>query len=530
MPQHEVIIVGSGAAGTWAAAELARQKKNVLVLDVGHRPPPGDRLTGNFHSLRKTDDSQGRYLIGEAFESLHNISGDYLSPKLKSPRFRFVTAQAGDLCPVTAPNFTAVQSLAFGGLANAWGAGAYRYTQEDLAGFPVSQNDLDPFYDEITEKIGISGAKDDLSPYFGSARGLQPAHPMDRISETLMTGYGKKRTLFRKHHFSIGVPRLAVLSRPLGDRPACPYDNLTFWEPKLDYLYTPALTLAPLIERKSIQYADKCLVTRYEEKDGEVLVFAKHSETGEERKFTAKRLILAAGALNSARLALASHHDYASRLPILDNLISMTPFLRPTAIGQTVDSRSHGLAQLNMVYDGPKSPERLQATLYSFQSLLSSEVIMDFPLALRGNLAACRQILPALLLVTFFYPDSAKPENFLQLEENGSLKIKYDSLPEVGEVENELISVMRRLFFLSHRKLVRPYRPGNGIHYGGTLPMGRTGRYACGADGRLNADKLVYVADGAAFPRLAAKNHTLTIMANAMRVAREAGRSLGGGS
>jgi choline dehydrogenase-like flavoprotein len=46
-------------------------------------------------------------------------------------------------------------------------------------------------------------------------------------------------------------------------------------------------------------------------------------------------------------------------------------------------------------------------------------------------------------------------------------------------------------------------------------------------DGRLAGMKFVYVADAATFPTLPAKNHSFTIMANAMRIADAVRLSLG---
>ncbi len=49
---------------------------------------------------------------------------------------RFITEHAAKLSPMRAHNFDAVMSFALGGLANAWGAGLYRYNEEDLRGLP----------------------------------------------------------------------------------------------------------------------------------------------------------------------------------------------------------------------------------------------------------------------------------------------------------------------------------------------------------------------------------------------------------
>ena len=74
--------------------------------------------------------------------------------------------------------------------------------------------------------------------------------------------------------------------------------------------------------------------------------------------------------------------------------------------------------------------------------------------------------------------------------------------------------------FLATAAIAKHASPGEGIHYAGTLPMSDSpGRYQLHRDGRLEGTRSVYVCDGACFPRLPAKNHTYTIMANAHRIA-----------
>ena len=62
---------------------------------------------------------------------------------------------------------------------------------------------------------------------------------------------------------------------------------------------------------------------------------------------------------------------------------------------------------------------------------------------------------------------------------------------------------------------------GSALHFAGTLPMtAAPSAYQTDRDGRLHGTSAVYIVDGACLPRLAAKNATLTIMANALRIGR----------
>ncbi len=64
---------------------------------------------------------------------------------------------------------------------------------------------------------------------------------------------------------------------------------------------------------------------------------------------------------------------------------------------------------------------------------------------------------------------------------------------------------------------------GTAVHYGGTLPFEEDGEpfLTCRPDGRLNGTRSIYLADSAPWRFLPAKGLTLTIMANARRVAGE---------
>jgi len=64
---------------------------------------------------------------------------------------------------------------------------------------------------------------------------------------------------------------------------------------------------------------------------------------------------------------------------------------------------------------------------------------------------------------------------------------------------------------------------GASVHYAGTLPMTTEDRpWTTRPDGSSRDFGNLFIADGATFPFLPAKNLTFTLMANAVRIARGA--------
>lgn len=63
--------------------------------------------------------------------------------------------------------------------------------------------------------------------------------------------------------------------------------------------------------------------------------------------------------------------------------------------------------------------------------------------------------------------------------------------------------------------------PGACIHYASTFPISESNEIGtCRKSGEVVGLKNVYVVDGASLPSLSEKSHTLTIMANSDRIAR----------
>ncbi len=520
---HEALIVGSGAAGVAAALAMAEKGVKPLMLDVGMDAPeiPQD-FSGSFSSLISSDKDLFPHLIGHKYQALKNVSADFKGNlKLKAPYTEYVQAKSETLTPIRRSNFFGQISLAKGGLANAWGGGVYRFTDEDLSEFPVCYEDLEHAYDTLSAHMGISGQDDDLAPWFLQDKHMQKPLPMTRIARILYDRYTENKEFFNENGLHMGRARLAVLSEDKEDRKAYTSERMEFFRTDISAIYTPRHSIENMVKNGQLQYVSGWLVTTFEQLADEIKVVAIHIDTQEEKSFYCKKLFLAAGTINTSRIVLQSHNDTHTKLNILDNPLSSFPLFNLNLLGKKPESMDSSIAQLNFIYT--KNDVPIQCSYYGVNGPLRSDSITELPFTFTNGRTFFNLLNSGFALCMCFYPGLRSENNFLQLEGNNGLFIHFEQ-KEIGRIERELIQLFKKVNYYSHGVLINRPVMGSGLHYAGTLPMRqKPGKeYECDPMCRLQGTSHVYIVDGASFSALPAKNLTLTIMANAMRVARAA--------
>jgi len=534
--QADVLVVGSGASAVNAAYPLVAAGLRVRMLDVGNRDEVYEPLvpTAPFSTIRRTDPNQHRYFLGDRFEgvALDRVS---VGAQLTPPR-QHVPRDTARLTPVVSRTFSPLESLALGGLAAAWGAGCPPFVDVDLAGFPITHADLAAHYEAVAERIGISGARDDLTPFFGDLHAMQPAVTSDTNARCILRRYERRRPALNRAGFHLGQPRLAMLSRDHRGRAANPYFDMDFWSDHGRSVYRPRWTVEEMLGRANFEYRPGLLVERFRESgDGLVEVAARDVTSGAREPHRARALVLAAGTLGTTRIALRSLDAHGVRVPLVCNPHTYAPMLNLHMLGKAGDDRRHSMAQLCFAYASAPGASATVGHLFSYRSLLGFKLLRESPLAYREGVRVIRLLLPSLAIVLMQHADAPGEGKHCVLrpgrdDRPDTLEIEYapsgTEEERIERTERAIARCFRRLGCICLRRVRTDHAAS--AHYAGTLPMTAEQRaLTTEPGGRLRGTRAVYVADGATFPRLPSKGLTFTMMANADRVGTHVRRDLG---
>lgn len=515
-PDYDVIIVGSGPAGTSAAYPLVQAGLKVLMLDAASEARSPEVPKGNYLDNRAHQSNQWEWMIGRSFHALNNM--DAVSPKLKTPTHEQTFNSFNEANGLLTENFISVGSLATGGLSNAWGCGVARFPAKDFAGLGIDYSDFEKSYSVVAQRIGISGSTpDDLSEYFGVDEWAQAPIAMDRLHDRLLAKYNQLPSSSRLPEFRMGRSRVAALSVNMGDRKACDLSGNCLWGCHNNALYSAEQEIPRLNLYPGFQHVSGVLIDSIRKDTSGWTVLSTHSE----KKFSATRLLLAAGTITSTKLALGclQHPD---PVPLQASPTAAFLLWLPRMLG-TPRTQTLGLGQLSFSLDLRPGTTAFGST-FSTTGLPMTEFVSRTPLSKRYSIELMANLLSSCVVGNVFLPGTLS-DHTATMTSDGMLKIRGSEHPDTGMLMKKTETLLRKAYWKLGAVLMPMSftvgKPGADIHYSATLPMtatpqpGTTNRV-----GEVTGLAGLHIVDGAVLPKLSEKSHTLTIMANADRIAR----------
>ncbi len=214
-PVYDVVIIGSGAGGGTTTKVLADLGVSVALLEAGPMLNPAkdfkEHKWPHDYPHRGAEEDGGRYFgRGKGFGFFAATEGDW---QLEGEPY---TVAPGS-------QFRWFRSRVVGGRTNHYGRISLRFADYDLKSYsrdgigtdwPISYEDISPYYDKAEAFIGVTGSKEGFR---SAPDGIFQKCPPPRAHELLIQKASQK----------VGVPcipaRLAVITQKTNGRPACHY-------------------------------------------------------------------------------------------------------------------------------------------------------------------------------------------------------------------------------------------------------------------------------------------------------------------
>lgn len=526
----EVIVVGSGLTGAQACQTLCEAGVQTLLLDGGIEDDKnyGSRFPDmDFISIRKNLDEQRHLFLGDDFEGIPwgNLkTGAQLTP----PR-QFIMKYVDRWLSIFSDTFFPMESLAFGGLGNAWGTGCFMFSEKEFENAGYSRNEFMDSYQKIADRIGITTPDKDAVPYtVEKINNLLPCIHTETSIKQLELRYEKQKAKLNKAGFYAGKPSLAITTKEFDGRGAYKYLDMEFWHDNDKSFYRPRITFDKLKQKNNFSIIKNTVVISFREENNFISVFTRNIITSEERVFRTKKLALCSGVLGTARILLRSYQS-KEKLPILCNPYSYIPMLHFRMMGGEMPQYKPGIGQWVLFYDRNGNNEDVSLTsFFIYRSLMLFRLIKESPLNFSDGRILMQYLLPAMVIGGIHHPEKPGHEKYIRLipDNSSSTGDTLETVYRLSSEEQKNIAEKEKKFFRVFRSLgiypIKKVNPGHGssIHYAGTLPVSEKEKiFTTAKNGLLHGTKNVYIADGSSFRFLPAKGISFTLMANAHRVA-----------
>jgi choline dehydrogenase-like flavoprotein len=523
----KVLIIGAGPAAAGVALALSADADvDVRVIDVGGRLEPDNdaaRLRMAATGPAEWSSSDVRIVSQVA----QRTEGNPL-PEKRNFGSDFPFHDFGQLTGISGEGAvnTHVVSGAYGGFSNTWGAQTMVYSAASFDDWPFPRSELEADYRAILSQIPYAGEQDDLAEYHPLWGDADQLPSLSENSARILDAYQRHRVQIRRHGVIVGKARLALRASE------CILCGLCMTGCPYSYVYSASQTFDQLIADKKITYDGGYVALRLGESDGGAFVEARNVATGSIETMRADKIFVACGAIGTTRLVGTSLDMFSQPIHFQESAQFVMPFASIRAHSAVTQDNSFTLNQFNMLLPFDEAGKDLvQIHGYPYNDAMDDAVpeILKTP-AMRSIRA---MLLKRLTVGLGYLPSWWSPGFDLTLERPASsgdlaaVSVGPSALDtgrsskRLRQVNARLLRVAPYLGVVPMLPMVSLSAPGKSYHFGGSFPHATnpSGRES-DVLGRVDAWRSIHLVDASVFPTVSATTFTLTIMANAHRIAR----------
>jgi choline dehydrogenase-like flavoprotein len=509
------IIVGSGMSAFAAAFALHRAERDFMVLDIGYDLDLRTEEEVNFLA-QKAPGTWPTFLKEKLFP-VPNASSEGVQKRLAF----------GSTFPYTAPpehkivckDCVVESSHARGGYGNVWGAAVLPFCDRELGDWPVSIDSMRSAYQRVTEYLPVAEDRDSLAAEFPLSTLNPNPIPLSEVGRIFAS-------ILQKNSNKVdgalwGRARLAVENSLKPNR--CQFCGFCLNGCAFGSIFNPRIRWEQL-NLKPWNYLRGYEVRSFEKDGNKVAIFAKKLSNGTLTRWSANRVFLAAGAINSTIILARSLNLLGTPIPVKDAQYFFFPAML-TRGSKTVPSPDRfTLAEFFVeVRDKSNHGRWTHFQIYTFNRIFRAALLNS--LGPIGRIKLVQDFIAKRFILFQGFLHSDLSANLFVTVDDGNVTITAKPNPESRTVAIWSRGQTQRL--LGWHGLIPPLGikfvpPGRSFHVGSSFPMSRhRSRMTTDVLGQPTELTGVHVVDAASFPTIPATTYAYSLMAHADRIVTE---------
>ena len=483
---YDNIVIGSGISALGCVVGLLESNKKILCID------------GSDNTL-------------ESFKNINNeeivFDNDNLPLKKNSITAKFINK----FDPIKVQQYPS-----FGGLSNIWGAKCLRLFKNQFDEWPISYDELVKYYETCEKIMNVSHYNDELSKELGVNENIIDDSKIELYSNFIKTFIKQKKS---PANFNIGLARLALDSK-------CYKCGNCFFGCPDNYLFNTKDYFNNLINKNQIEYKKNLILEKFILKDSLIELNFKNSQ---DIKIFAKKLFIGAGPIQTSNIIINSMNKERN----LNLAESQNYFVPCFYYGKDFDSNINNQTAGDAEIISSKNIKHNIGPLY-FAIKYDQKLLK---MVLKKKLGLLYKLIPNFLIKRIFIvaglinSDHSTYRAIIKKEDLSLHIIKdYEKEKKLKfEVFNQLSLLGKNYNFFAVKLLSKFCKFGRSFRLGCSIPMLSEGEIKenmnnnlyTKKNGEISKFKNVYIIDSSSFKNIPAGDISLTIMANALRIAVE---------
>lgn len=465
-----IVVLGSGPSALATIKGLLDAKKRIYILDAGITDDTFSKLQTNNAKVRNS------------------------SPKFFNKTKRYVTQSFDRLIEIKCNSFKPTCSLAKGGLSNIWGGGIQTYNSKELEDYPYDLKDIKNIYPDILNILLDCEETDEI------IKQLEEIEDLD-IPEESITFI---KSFIAQNKKQVSDDKCILSSCDIG----CVNCNRG--------IFNSLKQIERLEKKGKIEYQANKLITKIKKDNNNYQIICKDLITGDDISYLTSTVFCSLGVISTTKLVLEMLR-LDKELKILST--PMANFI---------------LYSKNKV--NPEKPAITQAKTFTVKNKnnITGNI---FPLtvniiqSMMGETLSriFLKIIPLRFISRFYlgnlFFSSNYSDNIISIT-NGKTQIRSTLPSKLLKDHKSTMRLLKKQLKKANYNLVpfsqRLMKPGEDIHYGGTLPiMKLPNSYECDLNGQLKGEKNFFITDPSSLSYLPGKAHTFHSMCQSYATAKK---------